>query len=137
MNSLAIDTGEIRLAINGDESRVIAFNPTDAGFAERFYKVVSELDAKTVEYNLKAQQLPDTTDEKSIALLKETCQYMRDRIDYVFGADTSQKAFGDALVLDVFSQFFEGITPYIQHARTDKVAKYLPPANHKPRKRKR
>lgn len=135
MESLSIDVGEIRLAINNDPERVITFNPADAAFAERFYKVVDEFQAKSIQYQRQADET--LTDEQAIALLKDTCVYVRDRIDYVFGADTSQKAFGDALVLDMFSQFFEGITPYIQKTRTAKLKQYLPPAKvNKPRKRK-
>ncbi len=135
MDSLSIDVGEIRLAINNDPNRVIAFNPSDAGFAERFYKVVEEFRAKSEEYKRQADQ--ELTDEIAIGILKDTCLYVRDRIDYVFGAETSQKAFGDALVMDMFAQFFDGITPYIQKVRTAKIEKYLQPAKvSKYRKRK-
>ena len=42
----------------------------------------------------------------------------------VFGAGTSEKAFGEAQTLNMFEQFFDGITPYIQGARGQKVSKY-------------
>lgn len=135
--SIAINTGEVRLSINDDPTNVISFNPADANFAERFYKIVSEFEAKLKEYESQASVLSIAGDGEQIALLKETCEFVREKIDYVFGAGTSQKVFGDALVLDVFSQFFDGIMPYIQKARTDKVGKYIVPVKvSKHRKRK-
>jgi hypothetical protein len=139
MDSIQINTGEVRIPFirDGQDVGEISFNPKDAAFAERFYKIVGEFSSKMDEYETRKKELTGDPDEAAIALLKETCQFIRDRIDYVFGTDTSQKAFGNALVLDVFSQFFDGITPYIQQARVEKIAKYLPPtSNRKPRKRK-
>lgn len=137
--------------INGDESRVIAFDPTDILFAERFYKAIADFEAKLADYQKRAQDLEaesgedangiPTNTEARIALLRDTCQFMRDKIDSVFGAGTSQTTFGDALSLDMFNQFFDGITPYFSKARAAKVAQYIPqsrkPVNRTGRKSKR
>jgi len=40
------------------------------------------------------------------------------------GAGTSQIVFGESLNIDAVVQFFEGIRPYMQKARAEKVAKY-------------
>jgi hypothetical protein len=134
MQSLRIDTGSIRLAINDDESRVIEFNPNDLAFIDRFYGLIGEFESKEKEYQQKLDILNQNTEMdaynipknmgESLALLKEICGFMRDRIDYVFGEGTSQKVFGNDNTLDMFEQFFNGITPYIQQARTEKVEKY-------------
>lgn len=42
MDSIRIDTGGVRLMVNGDPQRVIAFNPHDVVFAERFYALLGE-----------------------------------------------------------------------------------------------
>ena len=62
--------------------------------------------------------------EEQLTLVRSACGFIRDRIDNVFGAGTSQNAFGDTLSLDVFSQFFDGIGPYIKTERSAKVNKY-------------
>lgn len=132
--SLKIDTGEIRLAINGDESRVIAFNPNDALFAEKFYKMLGTLQTRFTEYQIKADiveaiqetdanGIPLNTGER-IELMKEVCIFARGQIDELFGAGTSQTAFEDALSIEAIIQFFEGVKPFVQSARADKVAKY-------------
>lgn len=132
--SLTIDTGVIRLAINGDELRVIAFNPNDALFAEKFYKMLGTLQARFTEYQKQAEAveakqevdangIPLNTGER-IELMKEVCVFAREQIDELFGAGTSQTAFEDALSIEAIIQFFEGVKPFVQNARADKVAKY-------------
>lgn len=146
MDSIHIDTGEKRIAVNGDPERVIVFNPTDVIFAERFYALIGEFESKLTEYQDRSKSLdvedvkdkngiPLNSDER-LALLHEVCEYIRERIDYLFGKGTSQKAFGDALALDMFTQFFKGITPFIQNSRTSKVEKYVNPVAERRTKRK-
>lgn len=142
MQSLHINTGEIRLAVNDDPNRIIAFNPTDISFAERFYGLLGEFEEKEKEYRQKAAALQDDTETNSmgiptnfgpaLALLRETSEFMREKIDDVFGEGTSQAAFGDANTLDMFEQFFNGITPFIQTAREKKVSKYTTPKGKRP-----
>ena len=146
METLRITTGEIHLAINGDENRVIVFNPKDVLFAEKFYTLMGDFQQRLTEYQKRGERL-DAVKEKDennapinagerIALQIELCTFMREKIDYLFGVGTSQKAFGDALDPDVFQQFFTGITPYVQNARAEKIAQYTTPASMKRHKRK-
>lgn len=142
MQSLQINTGEIRLAINDDPNRVIVLKPNDAIFAEKFYKMLGNFQAKFTEYRGRAvaveskteadaNDIPLNTGER-IELLKEICQYAHGQIDELIGAGTSQIVFGDSLNIDAIVQFFEGIRPFVQTARAEKVAKY----SNKPPKRK-
>lgn len=143
MDSLQIDVGEKRIAINGDESRLLIFNPSDTLFVERFYKLISEFENKLTDYQNRSIALEaDTTKNGNnipanmgarLELIKEACEYSRESIDKVFGAGTSQTVFGDTLSLDAVQQFFAGITPFISVARAEKVAKYT---NAKPKRRK-
>lgn len=134
MQSLQIDTGEIRLAINDDPNRVIVLRPNDAIFAEKFYKMLGNFQTKFTEYQSKAvaveskteaddNDIPLNTGER-IELLKEVCQYAHGQIDELMGAGTAQIIFGDSLNIDAVVQFFEGIRPYMQKVRAEKVAKY-------------
>lgn len=135
MESLRIDTGVKRVMINDDPNRVIVFNPSDVAFAERFYRLIGEFQDKQAEYQRRAEELeqnavvnengiPSNLAE-SLALLREACEFLRAKIDDLFGAGTSEKVFGDALSLDAFEQFFEGITPFVQTARSDKMTRYV------------
>jgi len=144
MDTLTISTGEKHIAINGDPERVIVFNPSDVAFAERFYDLIREFEAKLKEYQPRSEaiEIHQDVDENGVplnlpdklALMREVCEYMRSKIDGLFGAGTSQKVFGDALVLSGFEQFFRGITPYIQTARSEKIAQYTNVVTDKKRK---
>lgn len=146
MQNLKIDDGSVRLSINDDDTRIISFNPKDELFAEKFYLLLTNFRSQIDKFSERAEEVDrvDTVDEdgiptnirERIALLKDVCSYMREQIDMVFGQGTSQTAFGDAYNLDMFEQFFDGITPFIKDARTEKVKKYLPPKHPKPRKRR-
>src|SRR5690554_1044760 len=87
--SLTIRTG-IRLLVNDDPARVIAFDPDDVQFAERFYGLYRAMFGDVKRYEARA-------------------------------------AFGDSLSIDAVMQFFEGVMPFIQNARSERVAKYAKP----------
>lgn len=127
--NLNINTGKIRVTVNDDPDRVIAFNPTDVGFAERFYALVSDIETKQREFMGRAKVLDEAGDERTgeqLHLLRDICTYMRDQIDTVFGEGTSAVAFGDAMTLDMFTQFFDGILPIVRQARAEKLTPYMP-----------
>ena len=135
MQSIKINTGLIRLEVDRDgEKSEITFNPNDINFVEGVYTLMSDLDAKQKEYNTRIAELEsnDETDNNGIplnikermVLVKELCLDLEKQIDMVFGTGTSEKAFGNALCFEMFEQFFEGITPYIQKARKEKLSKY-------------
>jgi|SRR5688572_15508251 len=144
MDSLQINTSEKHIPIIRDGSSVgeLVFNPNDAIFRERFYKLAGEFQEKLNEYQSRANELEKNKDAdendipvNSLAkneLAKEGCVYMRKQIDYLFGTGTSQLVFGDVMELDLFPQFFAGVTPLIAQTASEKVQKYT---NARPKKR--
>ena len=134
MDSIIIKSGQKRVAINNDPERVITFNPTDIVFAEKFYRLLSDFQEKVKSYEAQAREIEAVTEldenelpvnlEQRIALLREVCEYMAGKIDYLFGPGTAQKISDGAIDIDVYEQFFVGITPFIQQARADKVKRY-------------
>lgn len=132
-DSLRIDTGEIRLAINDDPNRVIAFNPEDLVFVEKFYGLHDELIALDKDFRTRGEQIEasDMPQEQkalqSIALAKELHIAMRHKIDHVFGEGTSQIVFGDTYTFRSMESFFEGIAAFINPVRVKHLEGYLPP----------
>lgn len=133
VNRISIDTGAIRLQIN-DGPEYIEFNPSDLLFVERYLDLIRKFEEKMAEFEAQSKEIeanatvddygiPDNA-EQTIALIRSACEFLTERIDHVFGKGTSQKAFGDAMTLDMFAQFFEGIAPYIQTTRSKKMAQY-------------
>lgn len=134
VDSIKIDSGVKRIAINEDPERVLEINPGDVAFAERFYDLIQDFEAKQADYEKRAEQIdavqevnengvPENIQER-LGFLREICTYMREKIDYLFGDGTSQKIFGDALSLEMIGQFFQGLTPFVEQARAEKLAMY-------------
>ena len=133
--NLNINTG-IRLTINDDPDRVIRFNPSDVDFAARFYALIQEFESKQAEYQARADALDAATDEDEhglpanlpdrIAFMRDVCEYMHAQIDLLFGAGAALTVFQGQHDLDAITQFFQGITPFIQKARSEKVEQYAP-----------
>ena len=146
MPGLQIKSGEIVLSINDDPERVIRFNPHDVNFVERFYNLIAEFETRVTEFENRSKAIDENKEADAnglplnvperIQLMREACDYIRGKIDHLFGAGTSQTAFGDVLSLDGFVQFFEGITPHIQQARISKTEKYTSPDAEKRKRRK-
>ena len=131
MDTITIDSGEITLSINNDESRTITFKPTDVRFAESFYGLARSFYEKQKEFEEKEKEIETEGTEplaragKEISVTREAFNYMRSEIDKVFGAGTSKTVFGDIDSLHAFAQFFRGIEPYVRKARQAEVERYI------------
>lgn len=134
-NNINITTGIVRLTVNHDESKIISFDPTDLIFAEKFYRLIAQLEKQLHDFRVRsiAIEANKTLDENDVPvnikerldLLRDTCQFLREKIDDVFGENTSQNAFGTAMNLDMFAQFIDQITPYVKDNRATRVNKYM------------
>ena len=132
-NNISIDTGLIRIMINGGPA-YIEFNPHDVLFAEKFYALMKDFSLKQIEYRRRSEEIDNNKSvdvngvpsnyEDGLKLVHEMNDFTRKGIDTLFGEGTSDKVFGKSFVLEAYAQFFEGILPYVQQARTDKIAQY-------------
>lgn len=133
-DNIRIDSGIKRITINDDPNRVIEFNPEDVVFVERFYNLLSEFKSSEKDFLERAKQLDAETEKdefgapvnaaERIQLMKDLCNWCKEKIDHLFGEGTSKTVFGDVNNIDMFIQFFEGITPFLESARNKKVNKY-------------
>lgn len=148
MDTLVLSSNVKKIAItrDGEETGVLKFDPSDVLFAEKFYNLIAEFQAKAKEYEPQADLLDNNTETDAnnlpvnfgerIALLREVCEYIRARIDHLFGIGTSQAAFGDVYSTELIVQFFDSLRPFFQSARVEKIQKYTSPASAKRNKRK-
>lgn len=143
MSNIKIDSGIVRLTINDDPNRVVAFNPNDILFAERFYSLIDDFETKEKEYNKRLEELraDERKDEyglpanaqEQMNLLKDIVKFFQTKIDWIFGAGTSDAIFQGVMNLDIIEQFFNGVAPYIQAAREKKTTSYVSPKSKKQR----
>lgn len=80
--NLTVETGLIELDING--KRTIQLNPSDAGFVETLYGLVSKLDVIHQDAAAKAKDEDDAV--KRFDLHRAEDKQMREAVDDVFGA---------------------------------------------------
>lgn len=137
MDSIRIDSGVKRVCINDDPERVIAFNPSDVGFAERFFELYRDLLRRSQEFEQRAAALdaneavgadglPANVTDK-LAFQREVIDYVHGQIDRLFGEGTAETVFQGARSIDAIVQFFEGLTPLVQQVREEKTRKYRKP----------
>lgn len=127
MAGISISTGRVRLEVtrDGEKAGVISFNPTDVGFAERYFSLYNAFDQRIKDYEAEAEALSPTDYQGHFDLMHRIVKDMESEIDCMFGSGTSAIAFGEEENLDMFLSFFESIMPYIQKARAKSVEKYL------------
>ena len=130
MDSIKITDRKIRLMINDDESKVIAFDPQDVGFVNRYYGLIDFLNARQEDYSKEAESIDKSEcskEEKNrqvFKLLEKMCNETKEQFDIVFGVGTMDRIFGDSLRLSMFEELLYGIAPYINKTRLEKIEKY-------------
>lgn len=137
MESISIDFGIKKIAINNDPNNVIEFNPTDVNFYKKWIGLLEFW--KQNEKSLLEKSIDIDTRKKSqdmnisIQALKEEgeirekiCHDIFIQIDSIFGNETSKKVFGNLNSEHAIGSFLEGVMPFINDARAQKIDQYLP-----------
>jgi hypothetical protein len=149
MQNLEFNTGMIELAIQGDESRVLRFNPGDSNIQAGFFALVEKADAKSKEISHKTNEINcngESGFEKSKRrnqLNLDTDAFFRAELDSIFGGGTSDLVFGRVCTMatiqnggTVFESFITALMPFFTKEikeRNEKVQKII--QDHKPPKR--
>lgn len=124
-NFLQIRTGAKRVDIKddfGDFVGTFVFYPSDIGQANKIFSLTEELEVMQQEYE---QKIKDASNEKEqMTVLLDSCKYMKDKINYIFGEGSSEILFRGANTLQMFDDFFNGIIPYYKKASEEKTKKY-------------
>lgn len=142
MNVLNFNTGEIALAVNGDEGRVFRFNPADPKLRERFYNAYRELrDGEKVKALTKKAEAADQSRgagedgipadvEQLLEVDRELERFLRELMDGVFGAGTCEVVFGETSLAAVTSDglvvgnFLAALMPYFEKEVSAAVQKH-------------
>jgi hypothetical protein len=147
---LNISTGTKHLEIRRDgvlTGECIDLNPTDTGWMERFYQLLKDLHESKDTINKRYDELSKIEGNDTMGIPKvigpgleysmEVIKDLRNKIDKVFGENTSQKVFGNIMKFEVIEQFFKGILPYIEEARKPLIDKYGPSVIKRTRKKRK
>ncbi|MDE6424601.1 MAG: hypothetical protein K2K89_00430 [Ruminococcus sp.] len=115
MQSLNFDDGLKRLAINGDENRVIVVNATDVGIVARYKEKLPEIEKLSVETG-DSEEIMNILDKK-----------VREFVDYIIGSPVSETVFGKTNCLSmaggqtIFENF---LTAYMEYMKPEIKAEY-------------
>lgn len=120
MTNLEFNDGLKRLAINGDENRIITINPTDIAVIKRYNEVIPQLDRLSEKYK-------DVPQEKTVEIISELDKKAREIIDYIIGFPVAETVFGTANCLSyaggqtIFENF---LTAYMEYMKPEIKAEY-------------
>lgn len=133
-NNLTIHSGEIRVTVNQDPEREIAFHPSDLHFAEGFYDLLTGFETKRRAFVEEEEKMRSQMEahggasseymKKMLSRNREMLQYLHEQVDVLFGEGAGDKICGGVNSLEMYEQFFNGIAPYIQQQRSEKMRKY-------------
>lgn len=113
MESINFNTGLKEFAVNGDESRIIRFNPSDINILKRFEESESKFEALQSEF--------EKTADPTAEMLVEGDKKIRDIINDIFGNDVCTPAFGTTNCLSptangfLFVEFVEAMKNLVEN----------------------
>jgi len=149
MDSLQIKSSKKRIQItdeNGDEKGVLEFNPSEVSFIEKYQDLLINFTEKSGEIDELRQstELAESNSEEIREQSKiifdavgELYDFFEKEIDTLFGDGVSSMLFSKERDINEYTQFLEGIAPFIQGERAKKTAKYESPRVSKKAKARR
>jgi len=141
-------TNSVKVAIDGDESKVIEFNPNDMLLRKRITEFMLDLQTKQKEMAEKAEEL-DKMNEAAEGELpsnlqavldynQEVADYFIGELDDIFGKGASAKLFGErAFDPDLMAEFLSWVMGKINGVSQETIEKKLGQPLKKPRSTKK
>ena len=140
MKDLSFDEGYKEFSINGDENRVIRFNPSDMAIIKRLEEAknkISESMAIKDDIELDNEGKPINSLENYSKVISHIDNVIKEQINYIFDSDVANVVFGNQSPLanikgkPLYERFMESVMPEIKKAVEEeakesrkRVAKY-------------
>lgn len=137
MNRINVASEAVKITVN-DAGETITLNLQDQRFIHTVTTLVNEFNANIQQYKAKCEEIsamPHSTPDERFAQLtalaavnNEACSTLKEKVDFVFGADTCRKVFGDIVPsIDAFSDFFNQLSDIMAErcsVRMEKLRQY-------------
>jgi hypothetical protein len=123
MRNLNFDDGYKEFSINGDETRVIRFNPADFGILERIKEAYEEIEKATdIKEDIELNADGSVMDKLSAAssVVSGIDSTIKAQIDHIFNSNVSEVVFGNQSAMGMvkgvplYERFLNAVTPVIQ-----------------------
>ena len=140
MKDLSFDEGYKEFSINGDENRVIMFNPSDLAIIKRLEEAknkISESMAIKDDLEVDNEGKPVDSLENYSKVISHIDNVIKEQINYIFDSDVANVVFGNQSPLanikgkPLYERFMESVMPEIKKAVEEeakesrkRVAKY-------------
>lgn len=121
-----IDDGRKKIILNGDENKVLVFNPNDIATRKKFY----DSNNKILEYDKKFQEevkkiKEEKNEERVFQLEEEMYDFIKNLIDYIFCDGIADMITDGKKNVVALMNFMTAITPYFVNSVKSKRDKYI------------
>ena len=128
MDNLNLELYRQEICINGDKDKTISFCPDDINIINRYQESMEELEEiKQDVFNLN-QDIDENNINETIKKIFNLDKIIKEKIDYIFNSEISEKVFGETSCLAVgrngqpiFQNLLETLLNYCTNRYSDKI----------------
>ena len=124
---IEISTGLVTktLHIDGKRDVVLEFNPEDVVWVERLNQIMDDLNKKAAEEKAaKENNQTAQSFQQGLQAHRDFCAFLDHAIDELFGEGKAKEIFGASISTPARMSLLEGVSPYIEAKRYEKLAEY-------------
>lgn len=127
MQNLSFEDGYREFTVNGDQNRIVRFNPSDIGILERIQEAEKNINKQMAllekDVKLEPDGSPDQEDSSfqyAAEMVGKAGAVIKEQVDYIFGNAVSEAAFGSQSPLStvkgvfLFERFLNAVKPFIE-----------------------
>ena len=119
MESINYGSNKKRLCLNGDENKIIEFNPQNLETRKKFLKASEKIFESQRKLDIELKEMEDEQDnkkkiEKSFELEQQVFNIMKDIIDDIFGVGTTDMITDNYVDTVAVTNFIIAIAPYFK-----------------------
>lgn len=122
--NINVKTNKKRLALNGDENKIIEFNPQDLNTRKKFLKAKNEVFEAQRNFDVKLNNLQEGDIEKALELEQELFEFTKKIVDDIFGIGTTDMITDKDIDVIAVCNFIVAITPYFKEVNEQQKNKY-------------
>lgn len=113
-----------RFTLNGDENKVIEFNPESTETRRKFYNASQKVFEKQRELDLEIKNTNNDDIEKVFELEEKTFRFMKEIIDEIFGTGVTDMITDGETNIYAITNFLIAIAPYFENVAERQKNKY-------------
>lgn len=113
-----------RLILNGDENKVLVFNPHDMRTRKKFYDASQKIFKSEEEFDARLKALKDDELDKAFELENDLFEMMKELVDSTFGEGVTEMITDGDVDIEAICNFLFAITPYFKEVTDQQKNKY-------------